>query len=287
VRNVVWLVLLFVVAVVTALTLGDNAGMASFYWEGWRVDFSLNFFILTALATGFALMTAVQAVNALINLPARAREWRSLRLERAAQAALREALAESFAGRYARAHKAAQRAIATGRKLFENYNVTYFEDPVSDQNLAEMREVTAALHDQDIVAGEKCYTRWQIKDLIADLGSGLHRLVPAIRTNTPGSFPRKLSETGLFSATRDHQVQPGVVAYNLVAPAWADGASVDRFLGLPQRANRQVEHMLGAEATNAPVERNGGDCPGVSAHLKSPVSSNGGVSTQRQRMTTP
>lgn len=60
----------------------------------------------------------------------------------------------------------AQRAIATGRKLFEHYNVTYFEDPVSDQNLAEMREVTAALHDQDIVAGEKCYTRWQIKDLI-------------------------------------------------------------------------------------------------------------------------
>jgi len=111
VRNVVWLVLLFAVAVVAALTLGDNAGMASFYWDGWRVDFSLNFFILAALATGFALMTAVQAVNALIGLPARAREWRLLRLERAAQAALREALAESFAGRYGRAHKAAQRAI--------------------------------------------------------------------------------------------------------------------------------------------------------------------------------
>jgi L-alanine-DL-glutamate epimerase-like enolase superfamily enzyme len=60
----------------------------------------------------------------------------------------------------------AQRAIATGRKLFEKYNVTYFEDPVSDQNLVEMAEVTAALQDQDIVAGEKCYTRWQIKDLI-------------------------------------------------------------------------------------------------------------------------
>lgn len=60
----------------------------------------------------------------------------------------------------------AQRAIATGRKLFEHYNVTYFEDPVSDQNLVEMREVTGALHDQDIVAGEKCYTRWQIKDLM-------------------------------------------------------------------------------------------------------------------------
>lgn len=111
-RNVVWLVLLFVVAVVAALTLGDNAGMASFYWDGWRVDFSLNFFILAALATGFALMTAVQAVNALIGLPARAREWRLLRLERAAQAALREALSEYFSGRYSRSHKAAQRAVA-------------------------------------------------------------------------------------------------------------------------------------------------------------------------------
>ncbi len=111
-RNVVWLVLLFAVAVVAALTLGDNTGMASFYWGGWRVDLSLNFFILAALATGFALMTAVQAVNALIGLPERAREWRLLRLERAAQAALREALAEYFGGRYGRAHKAAQRAIA-------------------------------------------------------------------------------------------------------------------------------------------------------------------------------
>ncbi|MDO8542216.1 MAG: mandelate racemase/muconate lactonizing enzyme family protein [Opitutaceae bacterium] len=60
----------------------------------------------------------------------------------------------------------AQRAIATGRKLFEKWNVAYFEDPVSDQNLAEMAQVTAALQDQDIVAGEKCYTRWQIKDLM-------------------------------------------------------------------------------------------------------------------------
>ncbi len=110
-RNVVWLVLLFVVAVVAALTLGDNDGIASLYWQDWRVDLSLNFFIVCALLLGFVLMTAVQAVNALVGLPARAREWRLLRLERAAQAALREALAEYFSGRYSRAHKAAQRAI--------------------------------------------------------------------------------------------------------------------------------------------------------------------------------
>jgi L-alanine-DL-glutamate epimerase-like enolase superfamily enzyme len=60
----------------------------------------------------------------------------------------------------------AQRAIQTGRKLYENWNVTYFEDPVSDQNHLEMAQVTAALHHQEVVAGEKCYTRWQFKDLI-------------------------------------------------------------------------------------------------------------------------
>ena len=109
-RNVIWLVLLFAVAVVAALTLGDNDGLASFYWEGWRVDLSLNLLLLAVLGIGFAVMTAGRAINALLGMPARARQWRSLRLERAAQAALREAQAEFFAARYSRAHKAAQRA---------------------------------------------------------------------------------------------------------------------------------------------------------------------------------
>ena len=116
-RNVIWLVLLFAVAVVAALTLGDNSGLISLYWEGWRLDLSLNFFLIAALAGGFAIVTAVQAVGALVGLPARAREWRALRLERGAQAALREASTEYFAGRYSRAHKAAQRAIALQREV--------------------------------------------------------------------------------------------------------------------------------------------------------------------------
>lgn len=111
-RTVVGLVLLFVVAVVAALTLGDNDGLASFYWAGWRLDLSLNFFLLLAIGTGFAVVSLGQAINALVGLPERAREWRALRLERAAQAALRDALTEYFGGRYSRAHKAAQRAMA-------------------------------------------------------------------------------------------------------------------------------------------------------------------------------
>ena len=111
-KGVIWLVLLFVVAVVAALTLGDNTGLASFYWGGWRLDLSLNFFLLLTIGAGFAVTTAAHAINALVGLPARAREWRALRTERAAQAALREALAEYFGARYGRSHKAALRAIA-------------------------------------------------------------------------------------------------------------------------------------------------------------------------------
>jgi HemY protein len=110
-RGVIWLVLLFLVAVVAATTLGSNDGLVSIYWGGWRTDLSLNLFVLLLLGSCLVLMSAVQALNALVSLPQRADAWRALRRERAAQAALRESLAEYFAARYGRARKAAQRAL--------------------------------------------------------------------------------------------------------------------------------------------------------------------------------
>ena len=111
-RTVIWLVLLFAVAVVAALTLGSNDGLATFYWNGWRLDVSLNLFLLVLVGTCFALVTAINTVNSLTSLPKRAREWRLSQRERLAQAALRESLAEFFAARYSRAQKAAQRSLA-------------------------------------------------------------------------------------------------------------------------------------------------------------------------------
>ncbi len=111
-RGVIWLILLFVVAVVAATTLGSNDGLVSIYWGGWRTDLSLNLFVLMLLGGCLVLMSAVQALNSLLTLPKRAYRWRALRRERAAQAALRESLSEYFGARYGRAHKAAQRALA-------------------------------------------------------------------------------------------------------------------------------------------------------------------------------
>ncbi|MCU0966330.1 MAG: heme biosynthesis protein HemY, partial [Burkholderiaceae bacterium] len=110
-RGIIWLVLLFVVAVVAATTLGRNDGLVSIYFGHWRTDLSLNLFVLLVLAACAVMMAAARSINSLVSLPQRAREWRQLRRERAAHAALREALAEYFAARFSRAHRAAQRAL--------------------------------------------------------------------------------------------------------------------------------------------------------------------------------
>jgi HemY protein len=110
-RTVIWLVLLFGAAVLLATLLGGNDALVSFYYGGWRLDMSLNLFVLGLIGSVLGLYFTLRAADSLWSLPGRAREWRQLKRERAAEAALREALAELFAARYARAQRAAQRAL--------------------------------------------------------------------------------------------------------------------------------------------------------------------------------
>ena len=110
-RAVIWFVLLFAVAVVASSTLGTNDGLVSVYAGTWRFDVSLNLFLLVLIGSCFVLVTVIQAVNSLVGLPQRAREWRIARRDRGAQAALRDALVQFFGGRYSRAQKSAQRAL--------------------------------------------------------------------------------------------------------------------------------------------------------------------------------
>ena len=111
-RAVIWFTLLFAVAVVAATSLGTNDGVVSFYSGAWRLDMSLNLFLLLLFGTCFVLVTVIQAATALTGLPQRARVWRVARRDRTAQAALRDALAQYFGGRYSRAQSAAVRALA-------------------------------------------------------------------------------------------------------------------------------------------------------------------------------
>jgi uncharacterized repeat protein (TIGR03806 family) len=79
--------------------------------------------------------------------------------------------------------------------------------------------------------------------LIVDYAGALYRLEPNPDSKNPDRlpvFPRKLSETGLFTSTASHEVAPGVIPYSVIAPAWNDGAEAERFLALPGQA--QIEY---------------------------------------------
>lgn len=71
----------------------------------------------------------------------------------------------------------------------------------------------------------------------ADYAGGIYELEPAPLSANTNSFPRRLSETGLFASVREHRVQPGVIPYSINAPYWADGAHMERFLALPNESS--------------------------------------------------
>lgn len=115
-RSIIWLVLLFGVAVIAATTLGGNDGLVSIFYGAWRTDLSLNLFVVLMLLACALIIFAARSIGSLLSLPERAREWRQRKSERAANAALREALAEYLAARWSRSQRAAQRLLSLPRR---------------------------------------------------------------------------------------------------------------------------------------------------------------------------
>ena len=62
---------------------------------------------------------------------------------------------------------------------------------------------------------------------------GFFTLEPTPKPTSPSTFPRKLSESGLFDSVKDHRMKPGVVPYSVNASFWSDGLYKERFIALP------------------------------------------------------
>jgi hypothetical protein len=61
----------------------------------------------------------------------------------------------------------------------------------------------------------------------------IHHLIPApVRAAPAREFPRRLSETGLFTSTAALAAAPGVVPYEIGASLWSDGARARRHLAV-------------------------------------------------------
>ncbi|MBM3821568.1 MAG: c-type cytochrome [Verrucomicrobia bacterium] len=69
--------------------------------------------------------------------------------------------------------------------------------------------------------------------LIVDHAGALYQLKPRPASGPRPKFPTKLSETGLFSSIEKLSPSPGVIPYDVNAPAWTDGAHAQRWLAIP------------------------------------------------------
>ncbi len=69
----------------------------------------------------------------------------------------------------------------------------------------------------------------------------IYRLVPNTASKNANDFPRRLSQTGLFASTREHQPAPGVIPYAINAPLWSDGATAERFLAVPKDGRIELD----------------------------------------------
>ena len=78
------------------------------------------------------------------------------------------------------------------------------------------------------------------ESLILDHVAGtIHRLAPQAVADQSETFPRTLSDSGLFSSVKDSLPAPGVVPYTINAPMWSDWAIADRWVAVPEQLTIQ------------------------------------------------
>jgi len=109
-RTLLWALGLAFLAALIAIGLQYSQGSVVALAPPWRVDVSLNFFVLLLALALWLAYRAGRIVQRLRDFPERVRAYRERRSELGALRGLREALKALFEGRFARAERAAQRA---------------------------------------------------------------------------------------------------------------------------------------------------------------------------------
>jgi len=109
-RIFLWLIALFAAAIGLAVATRFNLGNVVFFYPPYRVDLSLNFFILLEILLFVLLYVVLKTIRVTQRMPARVMAYRREKRERKGNLALREALKSFLEGRFGHAEKAAMRA---------------------------------------------------------------------------------------------------------------------------------------------------------------------------------
>ena len=90
-------------------------------------------------------------------------------------------------------------------------------------------------------AGELLVTDYGSPVYGAGVSGGIYRIARAPTPSVPPrDFPRKLSDTGIFSDTAKLTPLPGVLPYEIALPGWHDGATSQHHLALPGETTIEV-----------------------------------------------
>jgi HemY protein len=111
-RGLLWLALLFVLAVVLATVGHFDAGQVLIVYPPYRIDVSLNLVVVGIVALFIVLYALIRIARNVWTMPQRVARYRTRAKEARAHASLREAIGNLYAGRFSRAEKAAREALS-------------------------------------------------------------------------------------------------------------------------------------------------------------------------------
>lgn len=103
-------VLVFAAAVGLALTLSADPGNVVVFYPPYRLDLSLNLFLLLEIVAFIAVYVLIRLVRKTFQMPQRVALYRQRQSERRAERALRNAVQAHFEGRYGHAEREASEA---------------------------------------------------------------------------------------------------------------------------------------------------------------------------------
>jgi HemY protein len=103
--------MLIAVAIGLAILARMNSGNVVFFYPPYRIDLSLNFFVVLSGTLFVLLYIIVSTFRSVLKMPSKVVTYRSRKREKESNKALRDALKALFEGRFGQAERAAQRAL--------------------------------------------------------------------------------------------------------------------------------------------------------------------------------
>jgi len=110
-RLISWLAILAITAVIAAWLFANNHGHVTMYWRTYRIDLSMNLFMILGFVGFFIIFNFFKIISLFIELPIRAKHYRQQQLELRSLEELQNSMEHLFAGRYVKSLKSAQVAM--------------------------------------------------------------------------------------------------------------------------------------------------------------------------------